>query len=382
MITIQGIHADAIIYSNQLDPSAAKQIKELADTELADNIRIMPDYHAGAGCVIGTTMLVGSKVCPNLVGVDINCGITAVKLDEKITSKSDFAAFDDFLRTTIPTGFAVHKKTITDREETSHWEHEISKLSLPVDRSEQSRAVRALGTLGGGNHFIELGTDKANNQWLSVHSGSRGIGNKTAAWHQDLAISKNRGDVPKALSFLTGKDLDNYYKDLGIMTAYADRNRELMLITMIQGFFARKLGKVIVTDHNNITDGILHKGAVIATKGKTIMVPMNMADGILICKGLGNPDWNNCAPHGAGRLYSRSQARKILSMAEFDQKMKQVYSSSIKKSTLDESPMAYKPTDEISELIAPTAEIVDRIIPLYNFKDLGQLNPARRQRRA
>lgn len=374
--TITGTFGTAIIYSPRLDEKAAQQIQELTDSVLAKDahIRIMPDYHAGAGCVIGTTMRIGNKVCPNLVGVDINCGLTAVNIGNQVPP---LAEFDSYLRKNIPSGFNTHRKPALDKEQIDFWTEQLLSMKMSIDAKTMDTALKSLGTLGGGNHFIELGRSKnSKDYWLVVHSGSRGIGNTTASYHQDLAQCKNRGDVPKALSYLMNSDLKDYQHDLAVMTGYANENRKQILTIILQQCFANPRGiadlETITTVHNNITDGILHKGAVLAPKGHRFLVPMNMADGILLCKGRGNPDWNSCAPHGAGRLYSRTKAKRELCMTEFEKAMEGVHTSSVLISTLDEAPMAYKAANEIVEQIAPTAEIIDRLMPVYNFKDKGQ----------
>ena len=366
---ISGEYGKALVYSSNIDDTAFQQIEMLCNSVLAknSNIRIMPDYHAGAGCVIGTTMQVHDKVCPNLVGVDIGCGLYARNIGQE---PIDFVKLDRFIRKKIPSGFHIHKEPLTGVRGSMGDASAplLSKLTMPLSEEDKDRAYRSIGTLGGGNHFIEVGIDSKGDHWVVVHSGSRNLGLKVAKYHQEIAITKDH-DGPKDLQYLEGIELNNYLNDMRIMTEYAKINRQWMIHEIVCAIGNGQTFDGIETVHNTIDDSrMLRKGAVSAQLDEYFLVPLNMADGILLCKGRGNEEWNYSAPHGAGRLYSRSKAKKELSMDDFKERMDGIYSTSIQESTLDEAPMAYKNGNEIREAIGETAEIVDHFKTLYNFK--------------
>jgi RNA-splicing ligase RtcB len=395
MIILKGKYNEAKVFTDTADDVTTSQIIELCNQEFAKKsiIRIMPDCHKGAGCTIGTTMTLDNKVVPNLVGVDIGCGIYAVKLEER---EIDFSALDIIIRENIPSGFKVRAYK------------EISKANPKLellfckDDINLDRAYVSIGTLGGGNHFIEVGKDSKGSLWLLIHSGSRNIGKQVAEYHQGLAVKKltDKSDlikqtierlkqegrekdieaevkkikmpsVPKGLEYLDKVDFRNYLRDMIIMQEYARINREEIAEVILRKMSLHPVKQSSFhTVHNyiDIVSMILRKGAVSAEKDETLVIPINMRDGTLLCKGKGNSDWNYSAPHGAGRLMSRSQARAKVSLGEFEDSMKDVWTTSVSQSTIDESPMAYKPMSEILENIKDTVEVIDIIKPLYNFK--------------
>ena len=397
MIIIQGKYNSAICYSSNLEETAAKQIKSLCDvSEFSDSkIRIMPDVHAGMGCTIGTTMTITDKIVPGMVGVDIGCGMETVHIDSK---KINCEQLDNLIFSSIPSGFDVRDKP--------------HKLADEIDLSELrcakhvnlSRAYKSIGTLGGGNHFIEVDKSNSGELYIVVHSGSRHLGNEVALYYQTEGFntlcgnSKSQIDeliaqlkfegrdkeiqsvvksikdktiisIPKDLAYVEGSLFDDYIHDMKIIQRFAVLNRKAMMDIILTGIGFSAIEE-FTTIHNYIdTDSmILRKGAVSAKLGEKLLIPINMRDGSLICIGKGNPEWNYSAPHGAGRIMSRNVAFKKLSMEQYKREMKGIYSSCILPDTLDESPMAYKPMDEIVEQISPTVEITDHIKPLYNFK--------------
>ena len=378
-------HGNIEIYAQTIEQEAISQILEMANSPLGENahIRIMPDCHAGAGCVIGTTMLISDKVCPNLVGVDIGCGVDLVKTN--IDFENRLEELDKTIRKYIPFGMETHSSEQDwNFEELYCWEH--------LDSQAKQRAKTALGTLGGGNHFIEAYKDG----WLSVHSGSRNIGYKVAEYYQRLAetrikeynytllkekmndiepqmreawLKSNKISINRDLCYLTDEDMQAYLHDVAIMQKFANNNRMEMLCTIIKAMGGKVL-EHINSIHNYIDtkNMILRKGAISAQKDESLVIPLNMRDGLLLCKGKGNPEWNYSAPHGAGRLYSRSKAKETFTVEEYAEQMKGIFSTCINESTLDEAPFAYKDYQEIMNCIEPTVEILDRLIPIFNFK--------------
>ena len=378
-------YGEVVIYAKTVEQDAISQIMEMANSPLGENahIRIMPDCHAGAGCVIGTTMKITDKVCPNLVGVDIGCGVDLVKTD--IDFGSRLTELDAAIRKYVPFGMETHDKI-------KPWNFEELLCWESLDRETRMRAQTSLGTLGGGNHFIEA----YSGGWLAVHSGSRNIGYKVADYYQKLAakrikefnrikvkelvmeiepslrekwLAENRIHVNDDLSFLTGEDMENYLHDVTVMQKFANDNRAAML-RAITSAMDGKILKHISSIHNYIdtTKMYLRKGAISAEEGMLLVIPLNMKDGLLICRGKGNPEWNFSAPHGAGRLYSRSEAKELFTVEEYEMEMKGIFSTCINASTLDEAPFVYKDYKEIMECVEPTVEILDRLIPIFNFK--------------
>ena len=398
MIEIQGKYNTAKIFTDVADEKSQEQIKILCDQEFTkeSSIRIMPDVHAGAGCTIGTTMTIKDKVVPNFVGVDIGCGMDTYILEEK-EIEIDLKKLDEFIYASIPAGMNI-------RETPHRYMENISLKDLKCfEHINEHRAVHSMGTLGGGNHFIEVSKDGEDNVYLVVHSGSRNLGKQVAEYYQEEAYKQlnNKGllqmeetinqlkkdgkdseiqqaikeikshttGIPKSLAYLEGNLFDNYIHDMKLVQQYATFNRKAMAEDMIE-HLGLHISEKFTTIHNYIdTEAmILRKGAVSAKAGEKLLIPINMRDGSLICIGKGNPDWNYSAPHGAGRLYSRMQAKKAFNLEEFKQAMDGIYTTSINEDTLDECPMAYKNMEDIVNNITPTAEIIKVIKPIYNFK--------------
>jgi len=361
MIEIKGKFNTAVAFLNELEETATKQITELCNQEFTKDakIRIMPDAHAGAGCVIGTTMTITDKIVPNLVGVDISCGILAVKIDKKDV---DFEQLDKCIRKHIPSGFEVHKH--------KNDEFAIRDLKCYSNLKNVKHLECSLGTLGGGNHFIEIDKDTDGNLWLLVHSGSRNLGFQAAEIYQQKAFKILQSKkISKDLAYVEGQDFDDYLNDMKFFQKWATRNREVMIEKIMIGMRWSALEK-IETVHNyvDLDHMVLRKGAVSAQKDEMLLIPINMRDGVLLCKGKGNPDWNYSAPHGAGRVLSRRQAFKQLSLEEFEKTMQGIYTTTLNKGTLDEAPMAYKPIEEILKYVGDSVEVVNTMKPIYNFK--------------
>ena len=381
MLRVTGTHNTAFCYTHELEPVAEAQIKTVCDRpEFADcKIRIMPDVHAGKGCTIGTTMTITDKIVPGMVGVDIGCGMETVKIAER---EIDFHKLDGLIRKQIPCG-----REIRDKEHRLNEEINLEALRC-VDEVNLTRARRSIGTLGGGNHFIEVGRNDKGEVYIIVHSGSRHIGSQVADWYQDEAYRALSGNskkqieeaiaqlkaektdvIPKDLAYVSGAMFRDYIHDMKIIQHFAVLNRKAMTEVILHGMALTEIER-FTTTHNYIdTDAmILRKGAVSAKQAERLLIPINMRDGSLICIGKGNDDWNQSAPHGAGRLMSRKAAFKALSMDEYEKEMQGIFTTSVNRDTLDEAPMAYKPIDEIVSHITPTAEIVEHVRPVYNFK--------------
>lgn len=375
-LIITGKNGEAHIFTDRLEPNADGMIRALCDAELSKDsrIRIMPDVHAGKGCVIGTTMRTHSKVAPALLGGDIGCGITAWRLRPK--GKPDLNRLDKVIRDAVPSGMRIH-------EEPVHYPDEVEELleSLRCAWHVQlDKARRSIGTLGGGNHFIELGCENGKDIWLIVHTGSRHLGIEVAEHYQKIAFAQSGGQ-PYDFACLRDDALADYLHDVQLLQRYAQYNRETILRAILTGMKWKRDSSdsaFIECPHNFIEplDGegsiLLRKGAIRASAGERIIIPMNMRDGCLICTGKGNPDWNCSAPHGAGRLMARADARNSFTLTRFKQEMQGIFTTCISRETIDESPMAYKPMQEIVNRITPTVEIVSTIKPLYNFKAGGE----------
>lgn len=397
MVTIQGSYNTAVCYTPVLEEAARKQIQAVCDqAEFAGcKIRIMPDVHAGKGCTIGTTMTIRDKIVPGMVGVDIGCGMETVELRER---EIDFEKLDALIRKEIPYGREV-------RDDLHALNAEINLTQLRcADQVNLSRAMRSIGSLGGGNHFIEVDRSEDGRLFLVVHSGSRHLGTEVAEYYQNegrralwgganyqiqatiaklkaegryqeiqktiVALKKEQDlSIPKDLAYVEGKLFEDYIHDMKITQQFAMLNRKAMVDVIMSGMGFTAV-EAFTTIHNYIdTDAmILRKGSVSARSGEKLLIPINMRDGSLICIGKGNDEWNCSAPHGAGRLMSRKAAFHDLSMDEFRKEMEGIYTTCVVPDTLDESPMAYKSMDEIVSQIGPTAEIVERIRPIYNFK--------------
>ncbi len=399
MMIIEGKYARAVIYTDVVEETALQDIQKLCDQPFAQDsqIRIMPDVHAGKGCTIGTTMPVTDKVVPNIVGVDIGCGMYTVNLGK---AEIDYARLDEVCNM-IPSGTDV-------------WEGRSEKCDLTVLRCYRSlkdtrRIQRSLGTLGGGNHFIEVDEGRDGTRYLVIHSGSRNLGKQVAEYYQSIAVElqKGRGEyfnkrdeiiasykatgrkneieealkklksqwqdrqltIPEEMCFLYGRYLDDYLHDLDFCQKFAVRNRE-----KIAEFILEKMGlkaeDSFHTIHNyiDVEEKILRKGAIAAHQGEKILIPINMRDGSILAYGKGNPDWNFSAPHGAGRKMSRGNARENISLAEFEKSMQGIYTTSVNENTIDESPQAYKSLADIIDNITEAVEVIEVIRPLYNFK--------------
>ena len=392
MFELFGKHNTCKVFTDNCDNETISQIIELLNQESVANsqIRIMPDTHAGKGCVIGTTMTITDKVIPNLVGVDIGCGMYAIKLEE---TEIDCEKLDKVIHQYIPSGFSIHDRAITRSN--------IDKIIAPID---VDRAMKSLGTLGGGNHFIEVDRGNDGKLWLVIHTGSRHLGIEVCKYYQDLAYNKIRnngirekidatiarlkaegkhheientikilkmqaGPIPKDLCYIEGEDFYNYINDMKITQEHAKINRYTIASQILQHMNLHEI-EIFDTIHNYIdTDNmILRKGSISAQANEKVIIPMNMRDGSLICIGKGNPEWNYSAPHGAGRIMSRNQAREQVSLEEFKVSMKDIFSTCVNENTIDESPMVYKPMNEIIENIKDTVDIIDIIKPIYNFK--------------
>ena len=403
MKLVEGKYNTAKVFTDVVEEKSLQQIKTLCDQEFTSGakIRLMPDVHAGAGCTIGTTMTIKDKIVPNLVGVDIGCGMETLMIhkDSEAAINFDPAKLDKIIRKNIPSGFDI-RKFQHDFVEEVEWENIKGSYN-------KHRAKMSLGTLGGGNHFIEADKDEDGNLYIVVHSGSRHAGLEIAEYYQEMAWKQLNGRtkadidamicrlkeegrqneieaqmaamnrqtktlIPKDLAFVSGYLFDDYINDMRIMQHFAMLNRKAMVNTISIGLHLKEEEIVdqFTTIHNYIDmeNMILRKGAVSANKGEKLLIPINMRDGSLICIGKGNEDWNCSAPHGAGRVMSRTQARKGLSMDEFKAEMSGIWSSTVTKATLDEAPMAYKTMDDIVANIGPTADIVNVIKPIYNFK--------------
>lgn len=366
MKIINGTFNKAVVYTTNIDEKAVEQIELLCSQAFVKDsvIRIMPDVHAGMGCTIGTTMTITDKVVPNLVGVDIGCGMEVIKLSNK---RIELSKLDKVIYEKIPSGFKIRK--------TEHQLNDLIDLRKLhcKDKVNLDRARKSIGTLGGGNHFIELNKDDDDNLWLVVHSGSRHLGAQVAELYQDLAYkslkSKGTNDIPKALAYLEGELCNQYLEDMKLVQVFALLNRKA-IINEIEKAMKLDIVEQFTTIHNyiNLDDMILRKGAVSAKEGERFLIPINMREGSLIAVGKGNKEWNYSAPHGAGRIMSRGQARNSLTLSDYKKSMEGIFSSSINKATIDEAPMAYKPIKEIIDNIGDTAEIVKRLKPIYNFK--------------
>ncbi|WKT75141.1 RtcB family protein [Lysinibacillus fusiformis] len=405
MIEIKGRYTEAKIYAETALPSAIDQIRELTNQPFMSGtkVRIMPDYHAGKGCVIGTTIHLQERVVPNLVGVDVGCGVFVAKLD---VTTVDYEKLDTIIRTYVPSGQEVHKELSPDRQFLAFEGKQFKASGFKDEYTNLS-----LGTLGGGNHFIELAKDEENQYYLLIHTGSRYVGAKVANWHQKRAYDNLRQQdltekiedfkqqgrekeiqamiqaykekhpaVPKELAYLEGEYFHDYIHDMKIAQQFAQMNRWTIAET-IATHMDWQLIDTFDTIHNYIeTETMtLRKGAVRANKGEMLVIPMNMRDGSLICIGKGNADWNHSAPHGAGRMYSRRAAKKALNMEDFKETMQGVWTTSVNEETLDEAPMAYKPMAEITSVIGETVDIIKVVKPVYNFKASEATKPYERK---
>lgn len=406
------------IFAKTIESKAVEQIERLMEQESFKNqkIRIMPDVHSGNGCVIGFTSTIGDKIIPNIVGVDLYCGMLLVKLGNV---EINFKKIDEVIKNNIPSGYNVHDTIELDENIKILFEN-IENMHCFHELSFNKQVKNGVGTLGGGNHFIEIDIDKDNNKYLVIHSGSRNLGNQVAKIYTDKAIKHCHGGklslkernflikklkdegrekeiqktlktaekeakdsaIEKEFCYLENKDKEEYLDDIKVCHKYAHLSRQRMALEIVKEIFGNvkiENDKFIVdgeelysfeTLHNyiDLENDIIRKGAISAKKEEIVLIPINMKDGSLICKGLGNEEWNCSAPHGAGRLMSRKKAKEMISLEEYKKSMNNIYSSSVCISTIDEAPQAYKPIEEIKECIKPTVEIIEQITPIYNYK--------------
>lgn len=398
---------DLKIFTDNIEQEAVEQINLLLEQDPFKNckVRIMPDVHAGKGCVIGFTADLGDKVIPNIVGVDIGCGMLCVELGNL---ELDLEKLDMIINENIPAGRNIREQKLIDFEK-------INDLHCLRELKETKKFNRAIGTLGGGNHFIEIDVDDENNKYLVIHTGSRNLGKQVADYYQDLAIQlcsgkeemfkrkeeiirsykeqgrkseiqkalkeleaeykQNKPNLPNELCYLEGKYRKMYLHDMKICQEYATLNR-LNIAHQILKEYGLEEGytgysvNYFETIHNYICfeDNIVRKGAIRANKGERVIIPINMRDGSIIAIGKGNKDWNNSAPHGAGRIMSRHKAKETFNLEEFKESMRNIYTTSVVEETIDEAPFVYKPMQEIIENIKDTVEIEKIIRPIYNFK--------------
>jgi len=356
---IKGKHNKALVFTDNIDDGAVSQIKELCDQPFVKDskIRIMPDAHAGAGCVIGTTMTVTDKVVPNLVGYDIGCGVITAKIREK---NLNLEKIDNYIRQNIPHGSNVNNKVLKN--------FPIEKLKCYKHLKNPDRLRKSIGSLGSGNHFIEISKSNKGDYYILIHTGSRNLGKQVAQFYQNKATNSHKS-LPKHLAYCEGPMLKNYLEDIELVQEYSNLNKKIILDRIVNKFNLNVVEQFITT-HNYIDfdKNTLRKGAVSALKAEKLTIPINMQYGSVICEGKGNPQWNYSAPHGAGRLMSRNEAKKMISLQSLKDDMEGVYTTSISKSTIDESPRAYKPADEVLNNTEDTIEILEYINPIYNFK--------------
>jgi len=377
---VKGRYATAKVFSFEKEKNAVNQITNICNNAAykKSKIRIMPDYHKGKGSVIGFTSTLEDRIIPNAVGVDINCGMYTVELGN---FNIDFNKLDNFIRHNIPHGFKKNKKISNkiDQELKENIKTISQKMNL-----DYRKQLRGVGSLGGGNHFIEINESKNNEKYLVIHTGSRNFGLQVCNYHQNKAINycKNKlkeindekiieYNLNKNQSFLEGELAKNYYTDMKVAQKYANENRRLIAERILE-FFGLNIKDLrsFQTRHNYIDfkDKIIRKGAISAHKGEMVLIPLNMRDGSILARGKGNEDWNFSAPHGAGRIMSRTQAKKEISLENYKNSMKNVFSTSVSKKTLDEAPFAYKNSKEILNSISETVEIIEVLKPVYNFK--------------
>lgn len=396
MLELRGKYAEAKVFTDVVDQDSISQVICLLNQPYmaGSRVRMMPDIHAGLGCTIGTTITVGDQICPNLVGVDIGCGMETIRVKEK---HIELQQLDKLIRREIPSGFAIRNKAHRYNDYVDLDALHCSKY-VKLDYARNS-----LGTLGGGNHFIEADKDDEGNIYIVIHSGSRHLGVEICKYYQNAGyktmatvsaeaieqlreslrkagrlqdmdeelkrLKENRIYVPKTLAFVEGELMEQYLHDMKIAQEFAAYSRKAMVDVIVKGMGLHIVDQ-FTTIHNyiDLEHRILRKGAVSAQKGEKLLIPINMRDGSLICIGKGNEEWNFSAPHGAGRLMSRSDAKNSFTVSEYKKQMEDIYTTSVSRGTLDECPMAYKNMEDIVDNIGPTADIVDIIKPIYNFK--------------
>lgn len=397
---VEGKTTSAEIFTDNIEGPALDWLMALCDHPAMEGIPIvqMPDVHAGTNCNVGTAYPIGMYVNPDHVGVDIGCTISMHRLSVPVNPQ-DFPILDHHIREAIPMGTEIYAKNSLNEKELFSFlnsQYQKARSAAPDLINETPRIdarfmtdfcrriklqegifYKSIGTLGGGNHFIEYGEDEVSDEgWMAIHCGSRNLGVKVANHWHNIAQNPKRA---KYIGFLWGDALNGYLSDMVIAQAYTLYNHQIIrdrIFSILKKLCKAKCAESICSTHNYIsmTDErpMLRKGAIDASEGRKVVIPFNMRDGIAICVGKGNDRWLNTAPHGAGRIMSRAQARKRIALNEFETTMSGVYSTSVCEATLDESPMAYKPTEEILELIKPTVEIISMIKPKLNIKDKGK----------
>ena len=413
-LTLQGKYNSATIYTHNIEDTAIGQVIGMLNEVITENttVAIMPDVHAGKSSTIGTTIKLPEnkkdwKICPNITGVDLGCSMRAIKLEEQ---NINLEKLDDIINELIPAGQNIYDKAQVNTKQLYKL---LDGLSFPLEGEKLDRVIRSCGTLGGGNHYIELGTDSNNQHWLTVHTGSRALGVIVATHHQKIAQellsenkkinqeiidyltqngrtteiqaalnnhnknniipsyvkTKKRPIINPELAYLDGKELDNYLNDVKIAQEYSTISRKLILKRICDAMDFTVVDE-FESMHNyiDIDNGIIRKGATSAQAGERLIIPINMRDGSIFATGKGNSDWNFSAPHGAGRILSRSKAKEQLSLDDYKETMSGIYTTSIGESTLDEAPFAYKPIDEILDAITDTVTVDEIVKPIYNFK--------------
>jgi len=408
MFTITGKYNAARVFSDRYDEKAYGQILNLLNQPFVEGAEIViePDYHFGAGCTVGFVAKNMSKICPNLLGVDLGCGVNVVALGDR---DIDYREFDKVFRRMVPLGRDIHQNKIASFKK-------IQDLYCYPELRDGGMFERSIGTMGGGNHFGELAKDECGNHFFLVHSGSRNLGKQVAEYYQYRAVQQCKGEadyftsrnsmiesfkdagqrkeigamlkrfdaewearkpiVPEDLAYLEGRELEDYLHDMKIAQEYASLNREVMTQRVLNEYFGRNYDYDYTFEsvHNyyNFEDQTMRKGAISANEGELLVIPINMRDGSLLCMGKGNAETLNSAPHGAGRLHGRNEANRLFKLEDFQETMEGIYSTSIGQSTLDESPFAYKPMDDIVEAIEPMAEVLNVIKTVYNIKAGGE----------
>ena len=372
MKIINGIYNHATVYTTNnfdtaIDDYASAQLQMLCDNETSKDCKIcvMPDVHPGKVCTIGLTITIGNKIMPNLIGLDAGCGMTLAKLKNKNT---EYQKLDTVIREHIPSGFAIRKKAHRFSAD-----FDFTRLHCYAHINIE-KAMCSLGTLGGGNHFIELDRDDDKNLYVVIHSGSRRLGREMTEYYLMMghrALKEKGINVPYELTYLEGKWMEDYLHDLEIVQEFAELNRQTMLDELVKNM-KWKYEDSFSCIHNYVADGILRKGAISAKKDEKVIIPINMRDGILLGTGLGNPDWNYSAPHGAGRIMNRENVKQHHTVSEFKSQMKGIYSSCIGKDTLDEAPFAYRSINDIQEVISDTVNITQILRPIFNYKAGGE----------
>ena len=405
MIELKGKYTNAKIMIDPVDENCLIQINQMINHEAFTNpVVIMPDCHSGKGSVIGFTMPVGDKIIPNVIGVDLGCGMLSYNIGKININHEDL---DKKIREKIPFGFNINKKGKARLEQDVMWL--AKKVGVDFDK-----VVRSIGSLGGGNHFIEIGrSQNTDDIWITIHSGSRNLGARVCDYWQKRASTKELSNpksiinsiketYPKEewqkriteikekikniqsseLDFLESYDKDGYLKDMDYCQHYASMNRSAMMLDVLAILGLPVVNERIETIHNYIDfkDNIIRKGSIKSYTGEKMIIPLNMRDGILVCEGKSNPDWNYSAPHGAGRVHSRTKAKELLNVEEFKTQMKDIFSTSVDVNTIDESPDAYKDSELIIKCIEPTATIIDKIIPIHNMKDNTEDKPWKERR--